>query len=136
MTELLNEKVIELRDVFDEAAKVERMLSNKELAMLNARSGWPDYLYDADDRKDQEPEDRRARPTAKQIDLLERALSWLAILGMRKDKRTVVGKKIVWARANGFSYRDIAFVCGIPPKTCENWYKQDIVILAKKVYSI
>lgn len=132
--EELAEKVAEIISIFEEAASVEKMLPNRDRAMLDARSGWVDYVYDADDRKDQEVEFRKERPTAKQIDILNKALRWRDMLGMRKDTRTVRRKQILWARACGFSYRDIAFVVGMPPQTVQDWYKRDISFLTKKIF--
>lgn len=125
--------ILLVEEIFQDAARIERMIPLRERAMLDCKSAWPDYLYDQDDKKDQEPTTIRSRPTARQIDLLEKAIKMLNLLGMRKDRRTVMGKKIIWARANGFSYREIAFIAGVPPKTCENWYKRGIAIIAKRM---
>lgn len=131
----MKEYVAYVQDKLYEAASIEKMLTDKERRFFAVKSGWPDYLYDADDRQDQEPEFRKSRPTAKQIDLYEKVLLWLRIIGLRQDKRTIMGKKIIWARANGFSYRDIAFQAGIPPTTCEYWYKQDLNRIARRIFA-
>lgn len=125
--------ISELEDIFQQAASVESKLPDKERRKLEMKCGWPDYLYDLDDKKDQEMEPVKLALTSKQIGIMEKAHKWLNFLGMRKDKRTITGKRIIWARANGFSYRDIAFQAGVPPKTCENWYKADLKRILFKI---
>lgn len=123
----------ELEDLFQQAAHIERMLPDHDRRRLDAKCGWPDYLYDLDDKKDQEPEMIKLRLNSSQIALLEKVSRWLNLLGIRTDKRTVMGKKIIWARANNYSYREIAYVSGLPPKTCENWYKADMKRLLRRL---
>lgn len=129
----LEEKIANIEIALEAAARIERMMSDTHKGLLEAKAHWPDYLYDQDDRKDQEPEAPKSKPTAKDIDLYERVMGWLRLLGMGIDNRTVMGKRVIWARANNYSYRQIAFMAGIPPKTCENWYKHDIRVLAGRV---
>lgn len=127
------ERIIFIADLFERAMAIDRKLPDKEKRMLGARSGWPDYVYDTDDRKDQEPENMRVRLTAAQIDTLDEAQRLLNILGMMIDNRTIVGKKIIRAKACKVSYRDIGIAAHMSPKTVENWHKKDLRRIAVKV---
>lgn len=123
----------ELESIFESAARIERLLPDHDRQRLMCRAKWPDYLYDLDDRKDQEPEEIRLRVTASQLQVLETAIYMLQLLGTRPEKRITLGKKIVWARANNFSYQQIALVAGVSPSTCERWYKSDISKILRKI---
>ena len=131
--EYLAEKISCIDDLLQEAAAIEKKLPDRDRRMLDSKSGWCDYVYDEDDRKDQEPESVRMRLSAAQIALLDRVQRMINFLGLRHDVRTVVGKKILWARACGASYRDIAFMSGKPPSTCERWCKSDLRKIAMRV---
>jgi hypothetical protein len=131
---VLADKITEVIAVLEQAASIEKLLPDKQRISLDCKASWPDYVYDADDKKDQEPTIRRPLPTAKQIDLLNKALSWLDIIGTGRDNKTISRKRIIWAKSNKFSYRDIAFISGVPPSTVELWYKKDIAIIANKVF--
>lgn len=124
----------ELEGIFSEAARIEKLLTDPHRVLIEGKPRWPDYPYDKEDRKHWiEAERCHIKITGKQIDFLDKTLEWLQLLGKDLSKRTIYGKKIIWARANGFSYREIAGIAGMPPKTVEFWYKRDIAILASKV---
>lgn len=125
----------ELEDVFSQAARIERMLPDHDRVRLQARCGWPEYIYDADDRKDQEPECLKLRLTAQQISLLDKTAAWLLYLGARRTHRIITGKKIIWSRANGFSFQKIAAIAGLPPSTCKGWYKSDMQRILQRINS-
>jgi hypothetical protein len=133
---MIIETVEDLEDLLQQAARIEAMLPDFDRQKLKIKGSWPDYLYDLDDRKDQEPEKMRLSATAKQLDILDDGLKYLNFLGIRNNNRTIYGKKIIWARAKGISYRKIAYIAGIPPKTCEYWYKKDLEFILKKINSI
>lgn len=123
-----------LEDLFARAAITAKHLPFRDRQLLKAKTSAFDYLYDMDDRKDWEDVPIRLRPTQKDIDLLDQVGKWLnAYLGVRTDKRTVAGKRIIWARACGFSYRDVNKATGIHYKTVEFWYKNDMRILCERV---
>lgn len=133
MLDDLVERIVLIEDLFQQAADIEKKLPDREKKMLYAKCGWPDYLYDLDDRKDQEAEPMRVRVTGREIDFCDKVMSWLKLLGMRFDDRTIKGKQIIWAKASRFRFGEIALVSGVPPTTVKRWYRQDMVILAKKV---
>jgi len=132
-SEELIQKRQEIADIFEEAAIAERKLPNKEKRILDCKACWPSYLYDSDDKKDQEPQVFKTPPTAKQIDSLKKAESWLMIVGMGRDSKTIIRKAIIWSKANKFSYKDIGLMAGMPPSTVELWHKKALELIARKI---
>jgi hypothetical protein len=128
--------VVELKNLLERAAEIRKRIPDRERAMLHARSGWPEYRYELEDLKHQEFQPMRFRPSGEEIDLLDRAEAWVNMLGTDREQRTLRGKQIIWAKACQFSFYDCAHITGIPPKTCENWYKMDIQKLAEKLRTL
>jgi hypothetical protein len=133
MIDILAEKIINLEALLQKAAWVESCLPENTVRRMDARSGWPEYVYDADDKADHEPEYRKIRPTCQEIAEYEAVKNWLSLLGMQRDMRIVVGKHIVWKRAQGIEYGKIGEMYKIATTTVFRWYKNDITILAKKI---
>ena len=132
--ELLAERIAHVISIFEEAVDIERRLPDKHRVQMDAKSSWIQYQYEEDDLKDQAPEFKRSIPSAKQVDLLNRALTWLDILGTSRTNRTIMRKRIVWSRGNKLSYREIAFFAGISPTSVERIYKIDMEIITRKVF--
>ena len=127
-------EIAELEALLIHAVDVEKRLKDNSRYRMDAHSGMPEHLYEAEDRKHWMDNFFTVHnpPTAKEISLLDRASEIIRSLGDKRDKRTVVGKRIIWQRSNGVSYRRIAWRVGVTPPTVKAWYEQDIAILAEK----
>ena len=130
---MIARRIITVENMFSTAASIDRRLPDKERRLLHVACGWPDYLYDQDDRKDQEAEKIKLRITGKEIDLYDKVVAWLNVLGIERDRIIILRKRIVWAKAKGYSYRKISAVSGYSHVTMESWYKRDVAIIAGKV---
>lgn len=125
------ESVDDLKFILIKAAETEKKLRNDK--PRNARSSWPDHAYDLDDKKDWQYTPTRSSATAEDVKLLDCCVDLLKFLGMSNNTRLTTGKKIIWAKAHGFSFRKIAFVVGKDPTTCRRWYNYDIDRLFKMI---
>lgn len=91
--------VEEIRYCLTEAAQtLRRMPVPKGGFPAGHQSGWPDVVHDWMAYAYTPATIPRTRPTAEQIDKLDRALGWLHWL--TRDQRM-----ILWARANGWTWR-------------------------------
>lgn len=133
MLESITSRVTIVENMFSSAASIDRRLPDRDRQCLHVACGWPDYLYDQDDRKDQEAEKIKLRITGKEIDLYDKVVAWLNILGLERDRIIILRKRIVWAKAKGYSYRKINATTGYSHMTIQRWYERDIAIIADMV---
>ena len=127
--------VNDLEEILSKAADIEKRIPDKTLSMMMARSGWPEYLYDIEDRKHWMDKGMRIKRivTSQEQSFYDKTYPLLNVLGMEKNKRTVAGKKIIWSKAHGNSDRKTSFLVGLSPPTIKCWYEIDIAFLARSL---
>lgn len=90
---------------------------------------WPDYIHDTREAygyTDYKPPRAPAAPDA--ITRLDETLGWLRWLP--RD-----AQHILWSRANGLSWRNIARFAGKAPNTCRAWYLAALHYIAVRLNS-
>ena len=96
-------------------------------ARLPARHAWPDYVLDSVEAYGYGEIRLTLAPAAPDaIDRLEETLGWLRWLPRE-------AQRILWSRANGFSWRKIAYFVGKAPNTCRSWHLAALHHLAARL---
>ncbi len=91
---------------------------------LGHGSGWPEMVFDKREQlRRAEREVLSVRPTAEQEDRLMECIRWLAPL-------LVDDRKLIWLRASGMTWRDIARVSGTPRSSIHRcWHRALLAVL-------
>lgn len=119
-----NSSASEIADLLSEAAWVARRLPANGVRPADVRCAWPDVLHDKWTAYGWEAlETRLERPTAAQIDLLDRATE--IILRAPEDRR-----RLLWDVASGISWRKVARRHGIHPDTARRRWTETVLKLA------
>ena len=119
-----NSSASEIADLLSEAAWVARRLPANGVRPADVRCAWPDVLHDKWTAYGWEAlETRLERPTAAQIDLLDRATE--IILRAPEDRR-----RLLWDVASGMSWRKVARRHGIHPDTARRRWTETVLKLA------
>jgi len=88
---------------------------------------WPDFVRDSVEAYGYGEIHLALRPAAPDaIDRLEETLGWLRWLPRE-------AQRILWSRANGFSWRKIAYFVGKAPNTCRTWHLAALHHLAARL---
>ena len=88
---------------------------------------WPDYVLDSVEAYGYGEIRLTLAPAAPDaIDRLEETLGWLRWLPRE-------AQRILWSRANGFSWRKIAYFVGKAPNTCRSWHLAALHHLAARL---
>ncbi len=88
---------------------------------------WPDVLRDSHEAYGYDAVHLRLAPAAPDaITRLDETLQWLRWLPR-------AAQRILWSRANGFSWRRIASYVGKAPNTCRAWYLAGLHHIAAQV---
>jgi hypothetical protein len=141
-----NWSVEDVTDRLEQAFKTLRNMPDKERRFLSARSNWPDYVrkyYEGGIDYKSVPKIRLV-PSAEDITKMDEALEWLRWITKCRHRDTATLGRIVWARAEGFSWREISWMCTperdrkhnrktISHVTCVGWYKIGIVYITDRL---
>lgn len=88
---------------------------------------WPDFVHDSVEAYGYGEIRLTLRPAAPDaIDRLDETLGWLRWLPRE-------AQRILWSRANGFSWRKIAYFVGKAPNTCRTWHLAALHHLAARL---
>ena len=122
------------------AAKTLRALPDQQRRYLTTKSNWPDYVqkYYEGSMDLEATAYVRVVPSAAEISKMDEALEWLRWISKCRHRDTGTLGRIIWARAEGFSWRDIAAMChrssgGVSHVTCVGWYKIGIVYITHRL---
>ncbi len=88
---------------------------------------WPDFIHDSREAYGYAAIRVRLAPAAPDaITRLDETLIWLGWLP--RD-----AQRVLWSRANGFSWRKIAYFVGKAPNTCRAWYLAALHLIATRL---
>ncbi|MCL6270266.1 DUF6362 family protein [Sansalvadorimonas sp. 2012CJ34-2] len=112
----MNTEIKYLEQRYREAWLTARRLSSG--IQLGHGSGWPEMVFDKREQlRRAEREVLSVKPTAEQEDRLMECIRWLAPL-------LVVDRKLIWLRASGLTWREIANRTGVPRSSIHRfWHK-------------
>ena len=102
------------------------------------RSYWPEIVADRDDLDwPQESDIRPPKPTADQIERMDLALSWLALLeGEERRLRVVVNMRLIVHPISGthkWTWQKIGRKLGISHHTAKSWFEMACEAIGRKI---
>lgn len=89
-------------------------------------SSWPDFIRRFQDAYGTAKPRCLVVPTSRQISRMDEVIEWLTLVPPETAK-------IIWARAERYSWRRIAGVVGRDKKTCQSRFRIGIVVIAHSV---
>ena len=84
---------------------------------------WPEIIYSKDELRRQPKRHLRLRPLPDAIDRMEETLQW--IQWVSEDYR-----KLVWLRAYGTPWREIARKTGLAPTSAKRYWLRELQVLS------
>ena len=109
---------------FKEAARTLRKLPNFKIQ--GYCNSWPEIVYSAREIAFMEQKELKLRATPQAISRMEEAISWLNILNTAEDR------KLVWMRAVGVPWLEIAKIFGKSRSTVIEKYNRSILRITNK----
>lgn len=100
------------------AARTMRLLPR--VAVKTRYCAWPDIIQSFFDAYGYTPARLKIVPTARQLSEMDEVIGWLSWLSRAMDADAM---RIVWARAEGNSWRRIARIAGKPPNACRERFR-------------
>lgn len=119
-----------------EAALTEHRLPDKDRRILYKKnSNWPDFIsnFVRQGLDWEKPTKIRIVPSAKDISDMEEVLDWLTWISKGRHKDPIKLTKIIWARSNGCQWKQVAYIAGCSPMTCQRWYLIGLRYLQKRL---
>jgi hypothetical protein len=115
----------QVEERLEEAADVlKRLPEEKVRGHFNV---WPEVIHDFGDRIGQEPSPmRRPPPSAAAISRMEEALTWVRFLAPEDGK-------LLWARAEGASWKEICWRFGIARATANRRWQYGLGVIALRL---
>lgn len=115
----------QVEERLEEAADVlKRLPEEKVRGHFNV---WPEVIHDFSDRIGQEPSPmRRPPPSAAAISRMEEALTWVRFLAPEDGK-------LLWARAEGASWKEICWRFGIARATANRRWQYGLGVIALRL---
>lgn len=121
-------KAGEITDQLELAAMTLRRLPNPTGSGARGYgSSWPDIVQDARHAYGYNEARMRVVPSAREIKLMEEALSWLSLLPDPVDRR------ILWMRAENHRWRAICHRVGLVRQTCHRRAVAAVLTIEKKL---
>lgn len=112
-------------DVFEQIRRAARTLRRlPRVEVKNRFCNWPDIIRSFHDAYGwNDPERPKVVPTARQLSEMDEAIRWLAWLSGFGEEYS----RILWARAEGLSWRQIATATGLCKDTCRERWRVGVV---------
>ncbi|MDO5758530.1 MAG: DUF6362 family protein [Rhodobacterales bacterium] len=124
----------EIEDRFEEAALTLKRLPNP--AGSGARGygrSWPDYIHEAKHAYDSAPSRMRVIPNPREIQRMEEALEWLALISGETEQHAADNRRIVWMRAEGYRWRQVCIQIGCVRSTAWRRWTAALITIANRL---
>ncbi|MFC7705768.1 DUF6362 family protein [Plastorhodobacter daqingensis] len=124
----------EIEDRFEEAALTLKRLPNPpDSGARGYGRSWPDYVYEAKHAYGYEQATMRVIPNAREIQRMEEALEWLALIGGVSEQHAADNRRIVWMRAEGHRWQTICRHVGCVRSTAWRRWTAALVTIANRL---
>lgn len=124
----------DIEDRFEEAALTLRRLPNPPGSGARGYGrSWPDYVHEARHAYGSEEARMRVIPNAREIQRMEEALEWLALVGGDSEQAIIDNRRIVWMRAEGCRWRQICRTVGCVRSTAWRRWTAALVTIANRL---
>ena len=110
---------------FDEAAQTLRRLPN-EIKLGHHTSRWPNIIYDKSEIIRQEKLELKLCAAPDAVDRLDETLAWGYWL-------SYIEIKIIWAKAERKTWKEICRECGVPKTTGYRYWNQGIIKISNRL---
>ena len=87
---------------------------------------WPEIIYTQRELNRQPPKQLRLRPLPDAIDRAEETLRW--IHWVQQERR-----QLVWLRAFGVTWREIAWQTGIAPTSAKRYWLRELQVVSERL---
>ncbi len=124
----------EIEDRFEEAALTLRRLPNPPGSGARGYGrSWPDYVHEARHAYGYEEARMRVIPNPREIQRMEEALEWLALIGGDSEQAIIDNRRIVWMRAEGHRWKQICRAVGCVRSTAWRRWTAALVTIANRL---
>ena len=124
----------EIEDRFEEAALTLRRLPNPPGSGARGYGrSWPDYVHEARHAYGYEEARMRVIPNAREIQRMEEALDWLALITGETEQHAADNRRIVWMRAEGHRWKQICRAVGCVRSTAWRRWTAALVTIANRL---
>lgn len=124
----------EIEDRFEEAALTLRRLPNPSGSGARGYGrSWPEYVHEAKHAYGYEEARMRVIPNAREIQRMEEALEWLALVGGDSEQAIIDNRRIVWMRAEGHRWKQICRAVGCVRSTAWRRWTAALVTIANRL---
>lgn len=124
----------EIEDRFEEAALTLRRLPNPPGSGARGYGrSWPDYVHEAKHAYGYEEARMRVIPNPREIQRMEEALEWLALVGGDSEQTIIDNRRIVWMRAEGHRWKQICRAVGCVRSTAWRRWTAALVTIANRL---
>ena len=122
----------EIEDRFEEAALTLKRLPHPPASGPRGHGrSWPDYIHEAKHAYGYEPARMRVIPNAREIQRMEEALEWLALIGGETGQDAADNRRIVWMRAEGHRWQTICRHVGCVRSTAWRRWTASLLTISK-----
>lgn len=122
----------EIEDRLEEAALTLKRLPHPPSSGARGYGrSWPDYVHEAKYAYGYEPARMRVIPNAREIQRMEEALNWLALIGGDSEQQAADNRRIVWMRAEGHRWQTICRHVGCVRSTAWRRWTASLLTIAK-----
>lgn len=124
----------EIEDRFEEAALTLKRLPNPPGSGARGYGrSWPEYVHEAKHAYGYEEARIRVIPNAREIQRMEEALEWLALIGGDSEQAISDNRRIVWMRAEGYRWKQICRAVGCVRSTAWRRWTAALVTIANRL---
>ena len=121
----------EIEERFEEAALTLKRLPNPPGSGARGYGrSWPEYVHEAKHAYGYEEARMRVIPNAREIQRMEEALEWLALIGGDSEEAIIETRHIVWMRADGYRWKQICRAVGCVRSTAWRRWTAALVTIA------
>lgn len=124
----------EVEDRFEEAALTLKRLPNPPGSGARGYGrSWPEYVHEAKHAYGYEEARMRVIPNPREIQRMEEALEWLALVGGDSEQAIIDNRRIVWMRAEGHRWKQICRAVGCVRSTAWRRWTAALVTIANRL---
>ncbi|SIR09210.1 hypothetical protein SAMN05421641_12436 [Paracoccus thiocyanatus] len=124
----------EIEDRLEEAALTLRRLPNPPGSGARGYGrSWPEYIHEAKHAYGYEQATMRVIPNPQEIQHMEEALAWLALIGGDSEQAIIDNRRIVWMRAEGHRWKQICRAVGCVRSTAWRRWTAALITIANRL---
>ena len=122
----------DIEERLEEAALTLKRLPNPPTSGARGYGrSWPEYVHEAKYAYGYEPARMRVVPNAREIQRMEEALEWLALIGGESEQHAADNRRIVWMRAEGHRWQTICRHVGCVRSTAWRRWSASLLTVSK-----